>query len=164
MEQIGETVQEDGNMSDDVNHPVHYGGEENAYEAIKVIEAWDLDFNLGNTVKYIARAGRKDPSKKVEDLEKARFYLNRAIEREKSRAPPVKSSLDSLTTAYTVPVCLKCGGSPQILFGTDGAVYARCRKCGWKTGARDTEEQAISAWSGQMMFGKKEDMRCSMEQ
>ena len=39
-----------------VNHPQHYGGEDNLYEAIKVIEAWDLDFHLGNTVKYISRA------------------------------------------------------------------------------------------------------------
>jgi hypothetical protein len=42
-----------------VNHPRHYGGEDNVYEAIKVIEAWDLDFHLGNTVKYISRAGKK---------------------------------------------------------------------------------------------------------
>lgn len=46
-------------MSDAVNHPDHYGGEDNPYEAIKVIEAWDLGFNLGNTVKYIARTVRK---------------------------------------------------------------------------------------------------------
>ena len=42
-----------------VNHPNHYGGEDNPYEAIKVIEAWDLGFHLGNTVKYISRAGKK---------------------------------------------------------------------------------------------------------
>ena len=42
-------------MSEQVNHPQHYGGENNPYEAIKVIEAWDLDFHLGNTVKYIPR-------------------------------------------------------------------------------------------------------------
>jgi len=34
-----------------VNHPEHYGGKSNVYEAIKVIDAWDLDFCLGNTVK-----------------------------------------------------------------------------------------------------------------
>ena len=43
-----------------VNNPLHYGGADNPYEAIKVIEAWDLDFHLGNTVKYISRAGKKE--------------------------------------------------------------------------------------------------------
>jgi hypothetical protein len=62
-----------------VQHPHHYGGEENPYEAIKVIEAWDLGFRTGNTVKYIARAGKKDEKKEIEDLEKALFYLKREI-------------------------------------------------------------------------------------
>ena len=66
-----------------VNNPKHYGGADNPYEAIKVIEAWDLDFNLGNVVKYIARAGKKDEWKYLEDLEKAAWYLNRAIENKK---------------------------------------------------------------------------------
>lgn len=63
-----------------VNHPQHYGGENNTYEAIKVIEAWNLDFCLGNAVKYISRAGKKDVSKELEDLNKAVWYLNRRIE------------------------------------------------------------------------------------
>ena len=65
-----------------VNHPSHYGGEENPYEVIKVCEAWDLDKDayLFNVVKYIARAGKKDRAKELEDLRKAFFYLNRKIE------------------------------------------------------------------------------------
>ena len=63
-----------------VNHPNHYGGESNPYEAIKVIDAWDLDFCLGNTVKYISRAGKKNTDKELEDLKKALWYLNRKIE------------------------------------------------------------------------------------
>lgn len=62
-----------------VDHPDHYGGDQNVYEAIKVIEAWDLDFCLGNSVKYISRAGKKDPAKTVEDLSKAVWYLQRRI-------------------------------------------------------------------------------------
>ena len=62
-----------------VNHPEHYGGKKNLYEAIKVIEAWDLNFNLGNVVKYISRAGKKDNIK--QDLEKALWYLKREIEK-----------------------------------------------------------------------------------
>ena len=68
------------NKPEMVNHPNHYGGKDNPYEAIKVIEAWDLGFNLGNTVKYISRAGRKDKDKHIQDLEKALFYLKREIE------------------------------------------------------------------------------------
>ena len=68
------------NNKEMVNHPSHYGGAENVYEAIKVIEAWDLDFHLGNTVKYISRAGKKDTDKELQDLKKAMFYLERKIE------------------------------------------------------------------------------------
>lgn len=64
---------------DSVNHPDHYGGKGNIYEAIKVIEAWQLGFSLGNTVKYIARAGKKDTDKEIQDLEKAQWYLQRRI-------------------------------------------------------------------------------------
>jgi hypothetical protein len=61
-----------------VDHPTHYGGAGNPYEAIKVIEAWGLGFSLGNAVKYIARAGKKDD--RLEDLKKARWYLDREIQ------------------------------------------------------------------------------------
>lgn len=64
-----------------VNSPKHYGGAENPYEAIKVIEAWDLGFHLGNVVKYISRAGKKGNT--LEDLEKASWYLNREIEKKR---------------------------------------------------------------------------------
>ena len=62
-----------------VNHPNHYGGEDNTYEAIKVIEAWDLDFHIGNTVKYISRAGKKGTDKELQDLKTALWYLERKI-------------------------------------------------------------------------------------
>jgi hypothetical protein len=66
-----------------VNHPAHYGGD-TTYEAIKVIEAWGLGFRLGSTVKYIARADHKGTP--IEDLEKARWYLDREIARRKAAA------------------------------------------------------------------------------
>jgi hypothetical protein len=64
-----------------VNHPHHYGGEDNVYEVIKVCEAWGLDYDayLFNVVKYVARAGKKNPVKELEDLKKAAFYLDRKI-------------------------------------------------------------------------------------
>ena len=57
----------------------YYGGPDNPYEAIKVIEAWNLNFNLGTVVKYIARYDKKSPKHKKEDLIKARWYLEREI-------------------------------------------------------------------------------------
>lgn len=59
-----------------VDHPSHYC-EGRKYEPIDVISDWELDFDLGNVVKYISRAGRKGD--KIEDLDKARFYLNHEI-------------------------------------------------------------------------------------
>lgn len=68
-----------------IDHPSHYGGD-TTYEAIKVIEAWGLGFCLGNCVKYICRRGEKsrehnmiDASSVIEDLKKARWYLDREI-------------------------------------------------------------------------------------
>mgnify|MGYP000969571211 CR=1 FL=1 len=68
---------------DPVNHPPHYGGD-TTYEVIKVIEAWSLGFNDGNAVKYIGRAGKKGD--RLEDLRKARWYLDREIARMEAAA------------------------------------------------------------------------------
>jgi len=61
-----------------VNHPAHYGGD-TTYETIKVIEAWNLGFNLGSALKYISRADAK--GNPIQDLEKAVWYLQREIGR-----------------------------------------------------------------------------------
>jgi hypothetical protein len=60
-----------------VNHPPHYTA--GKFEVIDVIEDWGLGFNLGNTVKYVARSGHK--GSRLEDLKKARWYLDREIGR-----------------------------------------------------------------------------------
>lgn len=84
-----------------VDHPAHYGGEDNPYEAIKVIEAWlgpiatDIAcaqpyspqqvrklvalFHVGTSLKYLSRLGLKPNEPFIRDLEKARWYLDRAI-------------------------------------------------------------------------------------
>ena len=62
-----------------IDHPSYYGSD-TTYETIKVIEAWQLDFCLGNAVKYISRAGKKDPNKEIEDLQKAVWYIQRRID------------------------------------------------------------------------------------
>ncbi len=81
---------------ENIDHPAHYGGANNTYEAIKVIEAWGLGFCLGNTIKYICRAGKKDP--KLSDLRKALWYLNREIERLSSTTDTSNSSSTGVPT------------------------------------------------------------------
>jgi hypothetical protein len=65
----------------DVSHPHYYGGEDNVYEAIKVINAHDLNFCLGNAIKYVLRAGKKESDTKKQDLQKAVQYLQFEIEK-----------------------------------------------------------------------------------
>ncbi len=64
---------------DIVQNPGHYHGK-GCIQAIDVIEAFDLKYNLGNAEKYILRAGKKDGNSKIQDLKKAAFYLKREIE------------------------------------------------------------------------------------
>jgi hypothetical protein len=66
----------------DVLRPEHYGGKDNPYEVFNVLEAWELDkdFYLGNVIKYVARAGKKNKSTEKEDLQKALVYLQRRID------------------------------------------------------------------------------------
>lgn len=71
--------------NDFVDHPPHYGGEDNPYEAIKVIDNWGLGFSLGNAIKYISRAGKKHVDKEIEDLEKAVWYINHHIKNLKNK-------------------------------------------------------------------------------
>ena len=61
-----------------VSHPAHYNA--GKIEVIEALEDWGLDFHSANAVKYIARAGKKDPTKEIEDLRKAVWYINRKIE------------------------------------------------------------------------------------
>lgn len=63
--------------NDPVNHPSHYT--DGKIEVIDYIEDKGLGYHLGSALKYISRAGKKDPAKKVEDLKKAAWYLNRHI-------------------------------------------------------------------------------------
>lgn len=65
-----------GHQNDPVNHPAHYT--DGKYETIEFIERHGLSFHEGNAVKYISRAGKKDQSKTIEDLEKALWYIKRA--------------------------------------------------------------------------------------
>lgn len=66
-------------MNDIINHPLHYT--DGKIEVIDFIEEKQLNFHRGNAIKYIARAGKKNKEKEIEDLEKAVWYINREIQR-----------------------------------------------------------------------------------
>lgn len=76
---VASVTQEAQEAQETVNHPAHYHAQ-SGVEVIEAIQAWDLCFALGNVVKYVARAGHKDPATRVEDLRKAQWYLARALE------------------------------------------------------------------------------------
>ena len=72
----------DNTLHDPVNHPSHY----TAYKGLEVIDLTEqMNFNRGNAVKYICRAGLKDPATEIQDLKKAVWYLNREIARLEKR-------------------------------------------------------------------------------
>ena len=64
-----------------VNNPKHYNM--GKYQVIEVIEDWDLGYHLGNAIKYIGRCEHK--GNKVQDLEKAIWYIQREIENEREK-------------------------------------------------------------------------------
>lgn len=64
-----------------VDHPEHYQMNDKTYEPYKVINAWDLDFNLGSVLKYIARAGKKPGEDVIRDLNKCKEYIDFEIEK-----------------------------------------------------------------------------------
>lgn len=69
----------DSAFEEKVDHPSHYNA--GKIEVIDFIEDQNLNFHLGNAVKYISRAGKKDPAKFREDLEKAIWYINRELKK-----------------------------------------------------------------------------------
>ena len=68
----------EGEVAAEIDHPTHYR-KDSGLEAIDAIEAWDLNFNLGNVIKYICRAGLKDNTDGIQDLEKALWYMQREL-------------------------------------------------------------------------------------
>lgn len=110
-------------MTDPVNHPSHY----TAYP-VEVIQltAW-MNFCRGNAVKYIARAGLKDPAKEIEDLKKAAWYINYEIDRleelkaqeqpvvEVEEGEPVLRDLDTTALADHVDLQLVSGSDEVVL-------------------------------------------------
>lgn len=81
-----------------VDHPVHYGGADNPYEAIKVLREWQLDKDayLWNVGKYLSRAGHKDGNSQLQDLTKARWYLDYKIRLLEEQQKVAESVVDTL--------------------------------------------------------------------
>lgn len=93
-------------MSDLVNHPPHYKSA-TGLESIDVIEAFNLNFRLGNVVKYILRADRKGA--RLQDLKKAAWYLQREI-----------ANMEKYSAATTVDPTVQrddTGGAPMLSTG-----------------------------------------------
>ncbi len=108
-----------------VSHPKHYN--QGKIEVIEFIEDKNLDFCLANTIKYICRAGIKDKSKEVEDLEKAAWYLARKIER-------LKAGLEGRAVTrpndmYKKEVCPRCQSDDKIIVARDMVGTRTCLHC-----------------------------------
>ena len=81
-------------MSDTINKPAHYVAGRTIEPCDAIID-WGLSYCLGQVVRYVSRAGRKDPSKTVEDLSKARWYLDREIARLGAASPAAPVAIDA---------------------------------------------------------------------
>lgn len=92
---------------DPVNHPTHY----TAYQGLEVIDLTEqMNFNRGNAVKYLCRAGLKDPDREIQDLEKAAWYINREIQRLYKDAHDRELEQEGLVPAKDVRAGLGIGG------------------------------------------------------
>ena len=85
-----------------VEHPAHYGGADNPYEAIKVLREWQLDEDayLWNVGKYLSRAGHKDGNSPLQDLMKARYYLDYKIRLLEEQQKVTESVVDTLKKVH----------------------------------------------------------------
>ena len=104
-----------------INHPPHYTY--STTEPIDVIEAWALGYHVGNSLKYIARAGHKGD--RLNDLRKARWYLDREIKRMEQLAEVEEEQAEK-------DVCPQCGGSGMSRFSSrpdDCGPHTICYSC-----------------------------------
>lgn len=128
-------------MSENVNHPKHYNF--GKIEVIEFIEDQKLNYHRGQIIKYTVRAGRKDPEKEIEDLEKAVWYLRREIALIKSeKSGTALPRPNSMTPSSVVPNALTSDPSlsgrlvepvlPAIPSPTSSMHHLReqCKNCG----------------------------------
>src|SRR5512146_1297857 len=110
--------------NDSVNHPAHYGGD-GPYETIKVLEAWDSEmafgFCVGNAIKYLSRAGKKNPMTLAEDLEKAAWYAKEAADMAREK---MLDAVDAKLARESEDVAL------PYYWDKDGDLWAHTDECG----------------------------------
>lgn len=104
-------------MSDPINHPSHYS--RGQIEVIAAIESWNLNFHLGNVVKYIARADHK--GNRLEDLRKAQWYLIR--ENESTRRQCYRQAASANASISADSACKAWGLTPRLYAVIDEAVH-----------------------------------------
>lgn len=109
-------------MNDPIS-PAHYQGFSNGAEVIDITEC--LPFNTGNAVKYLARAGRKDPARHLEDLQKAAWYVDREITRLGGNPAPAPSS--PTVTPHMVQLVLDTYAEHEDFVTRDGREF--CAEC-----------------------------------
>lgn len=113
-------------MADMVNHPAHYT--DGKIEVIEYIEDKKLGYCLGNAIKYISRAGKKDKSKEIEDLKKAAWYIARRIkelEEGEGKMEYIPNWQDKSLT------CVFCGKTASVKYEIyfNGEKVCVCNKC-----------------------------------
>ena len=120
---------------DKINHPSHYTAGRK-YEPIDVIDDWELGFNLGNAVKYLSRAGRKEDA--LEDLKKAAWYIDREIRRN-----------EPLRVAYEEVVEYLASEAQDWEFphGLDDIVYYNAAEVG--ATKPDVDDQPLNWWEAE---------------
>lgn len=102
-------------QNDPVNHPSHYT--DGKIEVIDFIEDKKLNFHRGNAVKYISRAGKKDPTKEKEDIKKAIWYLQRDVQRMEAAELAKPEAIDDYVELnYTNLFCPFCGRKRTLIF------------------------------------------------
>lgn len=134
-------------MADSVNHPAHYGGEDNPYEAIKVIEAWELGFNTGNAVKYISRAGKKDPAKELEDLQKAVWYLEREVTAAAQRLGRASSEREHHPMCSRTDRCAGQHCLPDSVRDSEGDIWDKSAAGTYSWRDRDSYNSTYQNWT-----------------
>ena len=117
---------------DPINNPSHYAAGRK-YETIDVIDDWQLGYRLGNSVKYISRAGRKDPAKTIEDLKKARWYLDREIAALEGVQSPYSATYEDVLEDYAA--CAAQGEELVLEYGVQDVDDQPLP--GWEEGGED---------------------------
>ncbi len=132
-------------MDSNIDHPSYYTT--GKIEVIDFIEDQNLPFHLGNAIKYICRAGKKDPAKTEEDLQKAIWYLNRYIEHKVTEKDGKDNTwIPKIIRKSPDYICPYCGNSA-------GTIYPGkyCDKCGEEVGSSNFKKDFIYSDNAYML-------------